>query len=147
MLSKLFSSVSFCASWTVHLPEDSARLGRCLRSKGCLFLRSAVAPFYLVEKTVCAYATSSISFQATHLELGTGKHQLQWQLVHLIATAQTSGEFRKERWRFSSLSVEKKSKASLLLRTLVYWLGNRCILFCRLLCTRLLDSSIWHTRV
>lgn len=31
------SSISFCASWTAHLPEDSARLRRCLRSEGCLF--------------------------------------------------------------------------------------------------------------
>lgn len=30
-------SSSFCASWTAHLPEDSARLRRCLRSEGCLF--------------------------------------------------------------------------------------------------------------
>lgn len=93
----------------MHLPADSARLGRCLGREGWLFLCSAVIPLYLVEETGCAYTKSSISFQATHLELGTGKHLLQRQLVHLIATAQTHGEFRKERGRrFASLSMKKE---------------------------------------
>ena len=49
-----------------------------------------------MEEAGYTYTKSSISFQTPHLELGTGKDPLQQQLVHLRATAQTRGEFRKE---------------------------------------------------
>lgn len=133
--------------WTVHLPEDWARLGRWSKREDRLFLCSAVTPLSLVEGTGCTYTKSSISFQTTHLELGTGKRPLQRQLVHLRATAQTWGEFRKERRRrFSSLSVIKEW-TSLLLCTLAYWLGNWYISFIALLCIRPHNSNGWYTRI
>lgn len=98
---------SFCAFWTVLLPEDWARLGRCWRREGWLFLLCCRS-LDLVEEAGCAYTKSSISFPAPHLELGPGKHPLQQQLVHLTATAPTHGECRKERRRgFSSLSTKR----------------------------------------
>lgn len=51
-------------------------------------------------------------FSGHHLELGTGTCELQQQLVHLIATAQTHGEFRKEKKRCSSLSEGKKKEGA-----------------------------------
>lgn len=110
-----------CISLRTEPGWEDAGEGRA----GCFC--SAVAPLYLVEETGCAYTKSSISFPAPHLELGTGKHPLQRQLVHLTATAQTHGEFRKERRRRFSSSPRKKSETSLLLCTLAHWLGNWCI--------------------
>ena len=81
-----------------------------LEKRGLPILHWAIAPWYPVEKTGCACIMSFISFQATHLEPGTGTCELQQQLVHLIATAQTHGEFRNERKRCSSLSEEEKKK-------------------------------------
>ena len=81
-----------------------------LEKRGLPVPHWAIAPWYPVEKTGCTCIMSSISFQATHLEPGTGTRELQQQLVHLIATAQTHGEFRKERTRCSSLSGKKKKK-------------------------------------
>lgn len=84
-------------------------------------------------------------FSGHHLELGTGTCELQQQLVHLIATAQTHGEFRKEKKRCSSLSEGKKKKrseASLLPCTPACWLGSWSISFYSLLCRRLFDSSV-----
>lgn len=82
-----------------------------LEKGGLAAFCSAVAPLYLVEETGDAYTKSSISFPAPHLELGTGKHPLQQQLVPLTATAQTHREFRKERRRrFLSLSTKKRVK-------------------------------------
>ena len=86
-----------------------------LEKRGLPILHWAIAPWYPVEKTGCACIMSSISFQATHLDPGTGTCELQQQLVHLIATAQTHGEFRNERKRCSSLSEEEKKHALTLL--------------------------------
>lgn len=72
------------------------------------FCRRSLVPG---RETGCASTKSSISFQATHLELGTGKHRLQRQLVHLSTTAQTHGEFRKLEGRgFSSLTMKKQKE-------------------------------------
>lgn len=94
------SCLSFgCTFWTVQLPDAWARLGRHWWKEGWLFLCPAVAALYLVGETGCANTKSSISFQATHLELWTERHPLQQQLVPLLLTAQTHGTFRKERRR------------------------------------------------